>query len=367
VSKAHELMKAINAQLKTNALRPGSDASLKVDFIETGILPFDCLTRGGIARGRFTEVYGPYSTLKSYVALSAVAQVQQSGGVAAIADTEHAYDPVWAAECGVDTDQLILVEGETAEEKLDTAELLIRNGLDLLVVDSIAAMLPQQEANKRLHKEGVQPGRTAALMSLASRKLTAANSQTALFWINQLRENIGVTFGPTEKTTGGRAMGYYASQRIKIRPAGKITEDKKIFNGAEWKPAKLQVAQSFVASLEKSKLNTPHGEMHFDWDLRGGRVDLVKFLFSQAVELGWLTNSGAIWTFAPTGVKVKGRENFFQTMRDDTALYEAMEDMVRAEYGLPTKHTAPAAVEPEKKLRAPRKATVPATEEPADA
>jgi recombination protein RecA len=334
VSKATELMAAINKQLGTDALRMGSDPTLEVEYIPTGMLPFDLLTQGGVARGRFVEVYGPYSTLKSYIALSAIREVQQAGGVAALADTEHAYDPVWATECGVNTAELILVAGETGEEKLDSAEVLIRNEVDLIVVDSIAAILPQQEANKRLHREGVQPGRTAALMSLASRKLTAANSRTAVLWINQLRESIGVTFGPTEKTTGGRAMGYYASQRIKIKPAGKVTEDRKVYTGDGYKATKLQIAQTFVASLEKSKLNTPHGEIYFDWDLRTGSIDLVKFLFAQCVENGALTNRGASWTYEPTQTKVVGRENFFDAMRADPALLAHMLDTVRTRAGL---------------------------------
>ena len=335
-TRAAELMKIVNKSLKTEALFPGSDPRLVVSQIPTGVLPIDALTGGGFPRGRFVELYGPHSTLKSWIALQSIVQVQQAGGIAALADTEHAFDPEWAEMCGVKTDELLLVEGETGEEKLDTAEVLIRHGLDLLVVDSIAALLPQQEHGKRLHKEGVQPARTAALMSLASRKLTAANSQTCLVWINQLREQVGITFGSNEKTTGGRAMGFYASLRIKVAPFGRVTEDRNSYTGSEWKTTKVLLAQSYRATVDKSRITgVPIGkEVFFDWSVKTGEIDMVKFVFSQCVELGALTNDrGNTWSFG--SVQIVGREKFQTRMRSDPDLLLEMSNSVRTGHGVP--------------------------------
>lgn len=334
-TKAAQMMAAVNKSLGTEALFLGSDQRLVREQIPTGVLPVDALTAGGFPRGRFVELFGPHSTLKSWIALQSIVQVQQNGGVAALADTEHAYDPEWAELCGVKTGELLLVEGETGEEKLDTAEVMIRQGLDLLVVDSIAALLPQQEHGKRLHREGVQPGRTAALMSLASRKLTAANSRTCLVWINQMREQIGITFGPTEKTTGGRAMGFYASLRIKVTPAGKITEPYKVHTGEKWTDAKALIAQTYRLTVEKSRITgVPQGcETLFDWSVKTGEIDIIKYVFAQCVELDALTNRGASWSYE--NVKVVGRENFQTRMRQDALLMARMTNTVRQRYRLP--------------------------------
>lgn len=334
-TKAAELMKLVNKSLKTEALFPGSDPRLVMSQIPTGVLPIDALTGGGFPKGRFVELYGPHSTLKSWIGLQSVVQVQKAGGVAALIDTEHSYDPEWAALCGVNPDELLMVEGETGEEKLDTAEVLIRNGLDLLVVDSIAAILPQQEHGKRLHKEGVQPARTAALMSLASRKLTAANSQTCLVWINQLRERVGITFGSSEKTSGGRAMAYYASLRINVTPFGRVTENRRSYNGNEWKDTKVLLAQSYRAAVDKSRISgVPIGkEVYFDWSVKTGEIDLAKFVFIQCVELGALTNDrGSTWSFG--SVSVVGREKFQRRMLDDPALMLEMTNAVRTGHGV---------------------------------
>ncbi len=209
-TRAQELLDQINATLKGPVLKMGSDKTLLVEYWPTGILPMDMLLQGGIPKGRFVEIVGDYSTLKSYIGLKAIATTQASGGVCALIDTEHSYDPTWAAALGIDTKALIVQQPETGELAMDTAEALIRGECDLIVFDSIAATLPQTERNKRLHEESVQPARQAQLMSLAMRKLTAANSKTAMVWINQTRLNVGVTFGNPESLPGGRAMPYYA-------------------------------------------------------------------------------------------------------------------------------------------------------------
>ncbi len=153
MSTAHELMAEINKALGAGTVRLGSDESLVVRHLPTGVLPIDHLLDGGIPRGRFTEIFGAYSTLKSYIALSCIAQTQKAGGVCAIVDTEHAYDPEWAEGLGVRTDDLIYQAPETGEEAIDVSEVLIRNGVDLIVWDSVAATLPQAEGNKRMSKE----------------------------------------------------------------------------------------------------------------------------------------------------------------------------------------------------------------------
>lgn len=331
-SRAQQLAAIVNKAVGADTMVPASHPSLKIQYTSTGLLPFDIALRGGLPRGRFVELYGPYSTLKSYVGLHAIRVIQQSGGVAALADTEHAFDPEWAEACGVDTKNLLYVDGETGEEKLDAVEVLARNGIDLVVFDSIAAMLPQQEASKRLHKEGVQPGRTAALMSLACRKLTAANTNTAFCWINQLREQVGITFGQTEKPTGGRAMGYYASYRVKISPAGRITEDTKMYTGDGYKTLKSQVGQTFRILVEKSKLSAPFTEVIFDFDQKAGTINTTKFLFAQGVQHNIVTNRGSSWTFQ--GETVVGKDKFLGWLESEPEMMAQLENEVRLANGL---------------------------------
>jgi recombination protein RecA len=310
------------------------------------LLPIDVAFGGGLPRGRYVELTGSYSTLKSYIGLSAVREVQKAGGVAAIIDTEHAYDPDWAEQVGVDTNELLLWpnmkdrEVHTGEEAVDVAELMIRNQVDLIVFDSIAATLPDAEAGRRLHNEAQQMARQAHLMSKAFRKLTASNSRTAVLFINQMREQVGLTFGPTEKAPGGRAAGFYASMRANIRPAGKVTQDKKIFTGDKWAPTKEVIGQTYKLILEKSKLSTPWTEIIFDWSLERNQIDLEKFLFTQGVTLGMIENRGNTWLCG--NVKVVGKANFLKRLQDSPELRDQLETKVRTHYGLPTGVPAPA-------------------------
>lgn len=325
-SRAQELLGEINAALKGDVVKLGSDLALKVEYLPTSVLPIDMLLQGGIPRGRFVEFYGDYSTLKSYVGLKAIAATQASGGVCALIDTEHSYDPSWAATLGVDTDDLIIQQPETGELAMDTAEALIRGKIDLIVFDSIAATLPQTERNKRLHDESVQPARQAQLMSLAMRKLTAANTKTAMVWINQTRLNVGVTFGNPESLPGGRAMPYYASYRINMKKVGKITRDVQTWDGEKMVSTKEQVGQKFKATVEKSKLSKPFRDIYFTWDYETGEVDEVGFLIALGLESGIITQKGASWTF--DGQNYRGRENFKTTVTNDPALTERMRELV---------------------------------------
>ena len=293
---AKELAAEINQALGAGTVRLGSDESLIVTTIPTGVLPIDYLLKGGIPRGRFTEFFGAYSTLKSYVALRAIAECQADGGVCAIVDTEHAYDPEWARRLGVDPDELIYQAPSTGEEAMDVSEVLIRNGIDLLVWDSIAATVPQTEANKRLANETVQPARLAALMSMGLRKLTAANEHTAVIFINQTRLNVGQMFGDPETVPGGKAMPFYASHRVALRRAGRVKEGQKVYD-SEGKQANITVTHGHKvrATLEKSKLTAPSKDVLFTFDLHHGEVDEVGFAITQGLIDGHVKHEGRRW------------------------------------------------------------------------
>lgn len=333
-SKAQQLAVAINKMLGADAVRMGSEKGFKVTYTSTGSLPFDIAFGGGIPRGRFVEIHGDFSTLKTYIGLCALREVQRAGGIAALIDLEHTYDPDWAERIGVNVDDLMLKQPETGEQAIDVMEVMIRNGANLIVFDSVAAALPQSEQGKRLSKETVQPGRQAALMSLACRKLTAANVDTSVIWINQLREQIGMTFGPTEKGPGGRALGYYASIRLNVRKSGKLTIDRQIHDGEKFKNIKHQVGQLYTAIVEKSKISEPYRQVFFAWSLTDGMVDEAKFLFAQGAELGLVKQKGTSrWQYGE--LVVNGRERFIQMIRDDANLAMDLEAMVRNHYGLP--------------------------------
>ncbi len=353
-ARAKELMAEINATLKGPVLKMGSDLDLKVEYLPTSVLPIDILLQGGIPRGRFVEFYGDYSTLKSYVGLKAIATTQASGGVCALIDTEHSYDPGWAATLGVDTDTLIIQQPETGELAMDTAEALIRGKCDLIIFDSIAATLPQTERNKRLHDESVQPARQAQLMSLAMRKLTAANSKTAMVWINQTRLNVGVTFGNPESLPGGRAMPYYASYRINMKKVGKVTRDVQTWDGEKMVATKEQIGQKFKAVVEKSKLSKPFRDVYFTWDYETGEIDEVGFLIALGLESGVITQNGAAWAF--DGTTTRGREKFKEMVMTTPEVQQAIRAAV-----LPS--ISPGSPDPVKKRAGrPKKVSSDATE-----
>jgi recombination protein RecA len=190
MSRAAELVKQANALFGDGAVKLGSDDYYKTSFLPTGVFPIDHLLGGGIPRGRFTEFYGNFSTLKSLVALNCIARTQQNGGVCVLIDTEHSFDPDWALSVGVAVDELILQQPDTGEEAIDLTEAFIRAGVDLVVWDSVAATLPKAEANVQMGGDkSAQPARLAALMSAGLRKLNTANkNHTAILCINQVRE-----------------------------------------------------------------------------------------------------------------------------------------------------------------------------------
>ena len=326
MTTAHDVIANINATFKEEVLKTASDPSFVVTYLPTGVLPVDVLFGGGLPRGRFTTITGDYSTLKSYIGLRAIATTQASGGIAAIIDTEHAFDPEWAESLGVDLKTLIIKQPVSGELAIDIAEGLILSGVDLIVFDSVAAALPEAEREKRLHGEKVQPARIAQLMSVAMRKLTAANSRTAVLWINQLRMNIGVTFGNPEVATGGKALPYYSSYILSVRKAGKIVRAKKQWDGEKMVDGKEQVGQKFKAELLKSKLSKPFGDAYFTWSMEDSAIDETGYLIGACLEAGLVTQKGASWAYGTH--KAQGREKFKALVDADPALQDTMKTAV---------------------------------------
>jgi recombination protein RecA len=334
-----ELMQLVNKEVGSDALRLGSDPSLEVTYVPTGVLPVDILLQGGMPRGRFVECYGDFSTLKSYIGLSLVREYQKRGGVCALIDTERTFEPDWAEQIGIDTSSLVVWPNRsdggvhTGEEAVDVTQALIKGGIDFVVFDSVAAALPQAEANKRMHDENIQPARLAALMSAAMRRLTATNTHTSIFWVNQTRVNPGISFGSNEAIPGGKALSYYASYRIRLSKVGKVTRDRKAYTDDKWSSTKTQIGQKFKAELTKSKLSKPFEEVWFTWDLTTGEVDTIGFLISQGVEIGLVQQKGNTWT---TGdVRAVGREKFRAALSLDADAVRELEAGVRRHHGIP--------------------------------
>jgi recombination protein RecA len=331
-----ELAAEIN-KLVPGAVRMGSDPAFEMTVLPTGVLPIDYLLRGGLPRGRMVEIYGDFSTLKTYIALRAIAYTQQQNGTAALIDTEHAFDADWAKACGVSIADLIVQHPPNGETAIDSAELLLRSGLDLLVFDSVAATLPKSEQETKISEKTPQPARLAALMSLALRKLTAANQgETAILWINQTRMQVGVSFGNPETVPGGKALPFYASWRLSLRKAGRVTADSSVYDGSKMKSVKEVRRQTIRAFTEKSKLDRPYKEAYFDFDLTTNGIDEVAFMVNLGVEQGIVIKNGAMWSLKGCPA-VRGIENFRTTV--DTLKLSGMLNLNGAEWVSPTTDT----------------------------
>ena len=348
MNTAKEIMKEINSLLGSDVVTLANDERLVVQNIPTGVLPIDHLLGGGIPRGRVTELFGAYSTLKSYIALSTIAQAQKQGLACALVDTEHSFEPQWASSLGVDCDSLIYQTPETGEEAVDTIEAIIRMGAGLVVWDSIAATLPQAEGSKRMSKENIQPARLAALMSAAMRRITAANRDTALLFINQTRMNVGVMFGDPEVTAGGKALPYYASYRVALRKAGKVKETVDGYDG-EGKKTKVNtiVGINIRATLEKSKLSAPSQEALFMWDVMRGEIDETSYLISCGLLNGSVTHEGKSW-WTEGSEKIVGLENFRGWLKDNPKVRRKLEKKILG-------HDLDGESEPDKKKEGKRK------------
>jgi recombination protein RecA len=335
-----ERLKAIEGALtqierqfgKGSIMRLGARETLALEIIPTGSLAVDsALGIGGFPRGRVIEIFGPESSGKTTLALSVVAQAQKRGGVAAFIDAEHALDAEYARKLGVDIDDLLVSQPDHGEQALEIAEMLVRsNGVDVVVVDSVAALVPRAELEGEMGDSHV--GLQARLMSQALRKLTAivAKSKTCLVFINQIREKIGVMFGNPETTTGGRALKFYASTRIDIRRISSIKEGE-VVTGSR---AKVKVV--------KNKVAAPFRQAEFDIDYGEG-ISRTGELIDLGVEHKLVVKSGAWFAYGDLRLG-QGRENAKQFLRENPDVADEIEGKLRQALGLPAT-AAPAPVE----------------------
>jgi recombination protein RecA len=298
------------------------NAIAPVEAISTGAISIDyALGIGGLPRGRVVEIFGPESSGKTTLALQVIAEAQRGGGMAAFVDAEHALDAQYAQKLGVELDNLLVSQPDHGEQALEIVEVLVRsNSVDVVVVDSVAALVPKAEIEGEMGE--AQMGLQARLMSQALRKLTGvvAKSKTTLIFINQLREKIGVMFGNPETTTGGRALKFYASVRIDIRRITSIKDGDQIVGGR----TRVKVV--------KNKMAPPFREAEFDI-MYGEGISREGDLLDLAVEKRIVEKSGA-W-FAYSGERLgQGRENAKQFLKDNPSVRQAIEDRVRRDLGL---------------------------------
>jgi len=324
-------MKAIDGALsqierqfgKGSIMRLGQRETLAMEAIPTGSISVDAaIGIGGFPRGRVVEVYGPESSGKTTLALSVVGQAQKRGGIAAFIDAEHALDAEYARKLGVDIDNLLVSQPDSGEQALEIAEMLVRsNAVDIIVVDSVAALVPKAELEGEMGDSHV--GLQARLMSQALRKLTAivAKSKTCLIFINQIREKIGVMFGNPETTTGGRALKFYASVRIDIRRIASLKDGEEV-TGAR---AKVKVV--------KNKCAAPFRQAEFDIDYGEG-ISRTGELVDLGVEHKLVVKSGAWYSYGDLRLG-QGRENSKQFLKDNPDLAEEIEIKIREKIGMP--------------------------------
>jgi recombination protein RecA len=305
------------------------DVIAQMPSISTGSVSLDyALGIGGVPRGRVIEVFGPESSGKTTLALQIIAEAQKVGGMAAFVDAEHALDAGYARKLGVDLDNLLVSQPDNGEQALEIVEVLVRSGgVDVIVVDSVAALVPRAEIEGEMGE--AQMGLQARLMSQALRKLTGivSKSKTCLIFINQLREKIGVMFGNPETTTGGRALKFYSSVRIDIRRIGAIKDGDVVVGGRT------------RVKIVKNKVAPPFREAEFDV-MYGEGISREGDLLDLAVDRKIVEKSGT-W-FAFDGERLgQGRENVKQFLKDNPATFKSMEAKVRKELGLTQEEVAP--------------------------
>lgn len=328
---------------KGSIMRLGEREVSDIPAISTTSLSLDAAVGiGGVPRGRIIEIYGPESSGKTTLALHIVAEAQKAGGVAAYIDAEHAMDAEYAGKLGVDIDQLLISQPDSGEQALEIAEALVRsNGVDVIVVDSVAALVPRAELDGEMGDS--LPGLQARLMSQALRKLTAIVSQsnTCFIFINQIREKIGVMFGNPETTTGGRALKFYASMRLDIRRIGAIKDAERVVgNRTRVKVAKNKVAPPF----RECEFNIMYGE---GISREGDVLDL-------AVAQRVVDKSGA-W-FSYKGDRLgQGRENSKQALKENPELLKRIEREVKVKLGMPVREEKPEAAPSAKAATADKK------------
>ncbi|MFP3941426.1 MAG: recombinase RecA [Thermoanaerobaculia bacterium] len=316
---------------KGSIMRLGQQEHMEVPFIPTGSLAVDhAIGIGGFPRARVVEVYGPESSGKTTLALSVVAQAQKLGGTAAFIDAEHALDAEYAGKIGVDVDELLVSQPDSGEQALEIAEMLVRsNAVDVIVVDSVAALVPKAELEGEMGDSHV--GLQARLMSQALRKLTSivSKSRTTLVFINQIREKIGVMFGSPETTTGGRALKFYSSVRVDIRRIGSLKEGDEV------------VGSRVKIKVVKNKVAAPFRQAEFDIGYGEG-ISRTGELIDLGVEHKMVQKSGAWYSYGDLRLG-QGRENAKQFLRDNPELAVEIEGRIRETMGLPALKRAEAA------------------------
>ena len=292
-------------------------ANMNIEVISTGILPLDiALGVGGIPRGRIIEVYGPESSGKTTVTLHMIAEAQKAGGLAAFIDAEHALDPEYARKLGVNTDDLLISQPDTGEQALEIVDALVHSGaIDIIVVDSVAALVPKSEIEGDMGSSVV--GLQARLMSQAMRKLTGiiSKTRTVAVFINQLREKIGVTYGNPETTTGGRALKFYASVRIDVRRTDSIKQ------GTE------SLGNRTRAKIVKNKVAPPFKTAEFDI-IYGEGVSRLGSIIDMGVDLDIVNKSGAWYAYEGTRLG-QGKENAKATLEEKPELIAEIEEKIR--------------------------------------
>ena len=308
---------------KGSIMRLGQkDAVAAIPAISTGSVSLDyALGIGGVPRGRVVEIFGPESSGKTTLSLQVIAEAQKLGGMAAFVDAEHALDAKYAKKLGVDLDNLLVSQPDNGEQALEIVEVLVRsNGVDVVVVDSVAALVPRAEIEGEMGE--AQMGLQARLMSQALRKLTGAvsKSKTCLIFINQLREKIGVMFGNPETTTGGRALKFYSSVRIDIRRIGAIKDGDVVVGGR----TRVKVV--------KNKVAPPFREAEFDV-MYGEGISREGDLLDLAVDRKIVEKSGTWFAFGGDRLG-QGRENVKQFLKDNPAIFKTIEEKVRRELGM---------------------------------
>jgi recombination protein RecA len=308
---------------KGSIMKLGTALTMDIEAISTGCLPLDiALGVGGVPRGRVIEIYGPESSGKTTLALHVIAEAQKRGGAAAFVDAEHALDPSYARKLGVSTEDLIVSQPDTGEQALEITEALVRsNAIDVIVVDSVAALVPRAEIEGEMGDSHI--GLQARLMSQALRKLTAAinKSKCVVIFINQLREKIGIMFGNPETTTGGRALKFYASVRLDIRKIDIIKAGEDVL-GSRTK-----------VKIVKNKVAPPFRQVEFDIMYNEG-ISKEGSLIDIAVNEGIVEKSGAWFSYKDMRLG-QGRENSKMYLKDNPKLALEIENLIRGKYKLP--------------------------------
>jgi recombination protein RecA len=314
---------------KGTVMRLGDQPIVPMDVIPTGSIALDvALGIGGLPRGRVVEIYGPEASGKTTVALHAVASVQKAGGIAAFIDAEHALDPVYAQRLGVNLDELYVSQPDTGEQALEIADTLVRSGaVDLIVIDSVAALTPKAEIEGEMGDSHV--GLQARLMSQALRKMTGAlsNTNTTMIFINQLREKIGVMFGSPETTTGGKALKFYSSVRLDVRRIETLKD------GTEPVGSRTRV------KVVKNKVAPPFKQAEFDI-LYGLGISREGGLIDMGVEQGFVRKAGAWYTYDGDQLG-QGKENARAFLRDNPDLSDEIEKRIKEKLGIGPQVDAP--------------------------